>query len=171
MQYSYNRQLQALIEEYRREFGDEMSVPEIAAWLIREGRWKPSMREAMTLLSRDLSQAMRTQYVMSPDGLRVRRKHAVKRREKLFDGTYKQLVLWRDIETAPPNFMQESFQQRRIGIVDDCWQLEKDRDCYNKYYNKAEAIEMLFDFREDLEEHRAASEDSGQADQDDTDTI
>lgn len=156
---SYNKQLQILIEEYRRDVGDgALQIPEIAAWMIREGKWKPSMQEAMALLSRDLSDAMRTQYATDPDGRRVRRKHAVRMKDTSADGSKKQLVFWYDIDLAPPDFMQRSVQQRREGIADDCWQLKQDVDSYNKFYNKAKSIQLLLDFTEDMEE-REQSED------------
>jgi hypothetical protein len=80
----------------------------------------------------------------------VRRKHAVKTAEK--DSAGRQLVLWYDMDIAPPTFMLESLQQRRSGLVDACWQLKQDQDSYNKYHNKAAPIQIHLDFREDMEE-------------------
>ena len=71
---SYHQQLQAYIEEYRRKVhGGPVQVADIAAWLIREGRWAPSPQAALGLLARDLSEAMRTQYTTDAAGRRVRR--------------------------------------------------------------------------------------------------
>ncbi len=48
--------------------------------------------------------------------------------------------------------MEIAFQQRRRGIVGDCKQLKSDVDSYNQNFNSAAAIQVIFDFTEDLEE-------------------
>jgi hypothetical protein len=45
-----------------------------------------------------------------------------------------------------------AFQQRRQQIVMDCHQLKMDADSYNENYNKGKPIQMIFDFRLDLQE-------------------
>jgi hypothetical protein len=52
--------------------------------------------------------------------------------------------------------MQQSIQQRREAIADDCWQLKQDLDSYNEYHNPAEPLQVLLDFSEDVEEREAA---------------
>jgi hypothetical protein len=154
---SYHQQLQAYIEEYRRKVnGGPLQVADIAAWLIRDGRWAPSPQAAIGLLARDLSEAMRTQYATDAAGRRVRRKHAVRLKDTGPDGAKRQLVLWADIELASPQFMQQSIQQRRESIADDCWQLKQDLDSYNEFHNPAEPLQVLLDFTEDVEEREAA---------------
>ena len=154
---SYHQQLQAYIEEYRRKVHDgPVQVADIAAWLIRDGRWAPSPQAALGLLARDLSEAMRTQYATDPAGRWVRRKHAVRLKDTDSDGAKRQLVLWADIELADPQFMQQSIQQRRDSIADDCWQLKQDLDSYNQFHNPAEPLQVLLDFTEDVEEREAA---------------
>jgi hypothetical protein len=95
---------------------------------------------------------MRTQYTTDAAGRRVRRKHAVRLKDTRPDGSKQQLVLWVDIELASPQFMQQSIQQRRQAIADDCWQLKQDLDSYNQYHNPAEPLQVLLDFTEDIEE-------------------
>ena len=154
---SYHQQLQAYIEEYRRRVcAGPVQVADIAAWLIGEGRWAPSPQAALGLLARDLSEALRTQYTTDAAGRRVRRKHALRLKDTGPDGRKQQLVLWADIELASPQFMQQSIQQRRESIADDCWQLKQDLDSYNQYYNPAEPLQVLLDFTEDVEEREAA---------------
>jgi len=128
----------------------------VAAWLIRDGGWAPSPQAAIGLLARDLSEALRTQYTTDAAGRRVRRKHAVRLSDLRPDGTRQQLVLWADIALASPQFMQQSIQQRREAIADDCWQLTQDLDSYNQYHNPAEPLQVLLDFTEDVEEREAA---------------
>jgi hypothetical protein len=154
---SYHQQLQAYIEEYRRKVNHgPVQVADIAAWLIRDGRWAPSPQAALGLLARDLSEAMRTQYATDPAGRRVRRKHALRLNDAGPDGAKRQLVLWVDIELADPQFMQQSIQQRQESIADDCWQLKQDLDSYNQFHNPAEPLQVLLDFTEDVEEREAA---------------
>ena len=154
---SYHQQLQAYIEEYRRRVKDgPLQVVDIAAWLIREGRWAPSPQAAIGLLARDLSEAMRTQYTTDAAGRRVRRKHAVRLKDTGPDGRKQQLVLWVDIDLASRDFMRQSVQQRREAIADDCWQLKQDLDSYNQFHNPAEPLQVLLDFTEDVEEREAA---------------
>jgi hypothetical protein len=154
---SQNKVLQDLVEEYRQEVGDgPLSLQAIAAWIYQNNRFRPTKEETLRLLVRHLSDAMRTQYKTDPEGRRVRRKHAVRYKETDADGTKRQLVLWYDIDIAPPHFMFESLQQRRGGIANDCWQLKQDLDSYNNYYNKGEPIQILLDFREDMEDREAS---------------
>lgn len=44
------------------------------------------------------------------------------------------------------------FQQRRQQIIGDCRQLKTDVDSYNENYNSSEALQMIFDFTDDLAE-------------------
>jgi hypothetical protein len=48
--------------------------------------------------------------------------------------------------------MEHAFQQRRRAIVGDCKQLKNDADSYNENFNSGAAIQIIFDFTEDLEE-------------------
>ncbi|HEY8901166.1 MAG TPA: hypothetical protein VIM61_12210 [Chthoniobacterales bacterium] len=157
---SYNKRILEMIEAYRREVADGALNPrEIAAYLIRAGKWEPSLKEAMSILSEDISDAMRTQYAIDSKGRRVRRKHSVRHVSKDANGNSKQMVLWYDIEIAPPQFMFESFQQRRGSIADDCWQLKQDVDSYNENYNKAAPIQIMLDFTDDMADRQADLED------------
>lgn len=55
--------------------------------------------------------------------------------------------------------MQKAFIQRREQIVGDCVQLSTDVEAYNDL-NKGEApIQMIFDFRDDIEERRPERKD------------
>ena len=48
--------------------------------------------------------------------------------------------------------METAFQQRRQSIFGDCKQLKNDLDSYNENFNTAAPIQIVFDFRDDLEE-------------------
>lgn len=145
--------LQELVEEYRRDNEvPTVNLKDVAAWAIRTNRWIPPQRSTMRILTRDLADALREEYYTDPQGRRVRMKHA-QRISRVGDGERTQLVLWHDITDATRPQMQAAFQQRRHSIVMDCRQLSQDVDSYNENYNtSAVSIQMVFDFREDLEE-------------------
>lgn len=56
------------------------------------------------------------------------------------------------MQTASHKHMELSFQNRRQQIVVDCHQLKLDVDSYNENFNKSRKIQMVFDFRDDIEE-------------------
>lgn len=58
------------------------------------------------------------------------------------------------LRTAPRVHMLVAFQQRRQQIVGDCTQLKSDVDSYNQNWAKSEPIQMVFDFRRDVEERQ-----------------
>jgi hypothetical protein len=157
---SYNKEIQSFIEEYRRDVKDgPLASRQIAAWLLREKKWAPTTDEAIDILTRHVSYAMRTQFTIDPDGRRVRRKHAVRYSERRPNGTYTQTTFWYDKDIAPPQFMLESFQQRRAGAADVCWQIKQDLDSYNKFDNKGAPLQISFDFRDDMEERELSARD------------
>ena len=148
---SYNKRIQQYIAEYQRDVKQgAMKAREIAEWLYFQKRLSPSTEETIDLLTSEVSDAMRTETTTDSDGRRVRRKHAVRYKETNPDGSKTHFTFWYDMEFAPPGFMQESFQQRRLAIRDDCWQLKQDVDSYNKFYNKAASIQIMLDFRDDM---------------------
>ena len=168
---SYNKNIQQFVDEYIAKVakGKPFQPREVAAWLLRTKRCAPSIQQAVTILSRDVADAMRSQFVTLPDGRKARRKHAVRYKETKADGTKIQMVLWHDIELAPPTFMLESFQQRRLGLANGCWQLKQDVDYYNQSYNKAAQIQLILDFTEDIADREASgdydsSDDAGSPD-------
>jgi hypothetical protein len=157
---SFNKRLQLFIAEYLRDVKPDGPVTsrEIAAWLLREKKCEPTIEETVSVLARHVSEALRTKYIKAPNGQRVRQHHSVRYKETLTDGSHRRLVVWYQMEFAPPNFMYESFQQRRAGVGDELWQLKQDVDYYNEYINKAAPIQIVFDFREDMEERGMSGE-------------
>ena len=147
-----NEHLQQLAETYRKA-GQEWpaSAKMIAAWAIREKLWQPQPRSMLRQCARELAEALRAEYYTDPQGRRVRTKHAIK------DVREEQLVLWVDVFDASPEQMQAAFQLRRHQIVGDCKQLKADVDSYNENQNRGDAIQMVFDFRYDLEELEQAA--------------
>jgi hypothetical protein len=60
------------------------------------------------------------------------------------------------IRTAERSHMALSFQNRRHGIVQDCRQFKVDADSYNEAHPDQEAIQIVFNFENDLAELEAA---------------
>lgn len=150
---TYNEALQEIVEKYR-EAGESWPTDRrtIAAWAYHNGLWEPSRKSAVAQLASDLGRAMRDEYFTDPQGRRVRRKHARRIVEQLFDGEYKQITIWDDITTATPEHMHMSLQQRRRMILGDCHQLKTDAESYNHNYNPApeQPIQLSWDFTFDL---------------------
>jgi hypothetical protein len=109
--------------------------------------WQPEQSALIRQFTEILGRALREEYFTDPQGRRVRSKHVI-----VEEKNGEQTSLWGDIRTADPKHMALSFQQRRRQIVGDCCQLKIDVDSYNENYNKAEPIQMSFNFSNDLEE-------------------
>jgi ferric-dicitrate binding protein FerR (iron transport regulator) len=150
---NYQAQLQEFIHAYKETVGDApVTLREVAAWAIREGRWRPPTVSAIDLLAQELGQAAREDYMTDSQGRRVRRLHARKMEVTLPTGEMKQVTFWDDITTALPEHMHMAFQQRRRLILSDCHQLKMDVDSYNENWNRGEQLLLSYAFEEDLEE-------------------
>ena len=146
---TYNEQMQKYVTEYRADGGEWPATSrEMAAWIINKGLWKPQSSELISICAEQLSRAMREEYIIDPQGRKVRSKHAAR---------IHQTVLWDDIRIASRGHMVLSLQQRRQQIVGDCHQLKLDLDSYNENKNDGKPIQMIFDFTEDLNELEAGT--------------
>src|SRR6266540_4437403 len=146
----YNDKLRSIANRY---MGSGQAWPAstrtIAAWAIRNELWKPQPSDLIGQCADQLARAMREEFIHDPQGRTIRAKHAVREH-----GGQKNLTLWGDIRTAPRIHMLVAFQQRRQQIVGDCSQLKADVDSYNQNWAKSEPIQMVFDFRRDVEERQ-----------------
>ena len=150
--------LQDICREYMQiTKATKINMKEVAAWAIQNGKWEASRKDAIKQCTHELSRAARDESYTDPQGRRVRKMHAV-RQVIDDDGQQKQMVLWADIENAPPEHMHLSFQQRRGYITGDCKQLKTDLDSFNQNNSHGVELELSFDFREDLEEMDMPSE-------------
>jgi hypothetical protein len=142
VEMNYNERLQKLVNKYIESGGDwPTSSHELAAWALKNNLWAPKKGEIINIFAEQLSRAMREEYIVDPQGRKVRAKHAAR---------VNQGVLWDDIRTAGREHMLVSFQQRRQGIVGDCHQLKLEVDSYNDNKNNGMPIQMVFDFTVDL---------------------
>jgi len=149
---TYREQLQHIVSEYR-ENGQPWpaTAHEMAVWAIETGRWHPQRSAMLRKCTEELSDAMREDYITDPQGRRVRSKHMAR-----YGEGSAQIPLWADIRSATREHMEIAFQQRRFQILGDCRQLKSDVDSYNDNYNSGQALQMVFDFTEDLAEDELA---------------
>ena len=142
--------LQDVVEEYRQKNHiSSVNLKEVAAWMMREKGWQPQRADAVILLARELRVALREQYIVDPQGRRVRQKHPQRTTKTFKDGSEELYVLWHDIREATRPQMQSAFQQRRFGIALDCHSLKIDVDSYNENYNNSVQIQLELDFTDD----------------------
>ncbi len=145
---TFTEQRLEIVQQYR-DAGQPWpaTAKQMAAWAIREGRWRPQPAALIGQCAEELARALREDYYVDPQGRTVRTKHAAR-----LEQHGEQLVLWADIRTADPTHMEIAFQQRRQQIVGDCRQLKADVDSYNENANVGMPIQMVFDFSQDLAE-------------------
>ena len=146
---SYTEQCQSIVAQYISTGQPwPASAREMANWAIANELWAPDLSLAVKQCAHDLAQAMREEYFTDQQGRDVRAKHAVK---------VEQTALWVDMRVDGRQYMEISFQQRRNHILGECRQLKTDVDSYNQNINPGVAIQMIFDFRPDLEELASAA--------------
>ena len=143
-------QFQRMANTYMFEHG-RVSATELAAHAIRTGLWQPQPSDMIKQCARLFARAMRQEYFVDPQGRKVRAKHAAMLRGD--DG--EQTALWDDLRTATRQHMHVSFQQKREQILGECQQLKLAVDSYNDNQNDGEAIQLYFNFTEDLMELEA----------------
>jgi hypothetical protein len=145
-----SREMMYLLEEYKRIHPDAEAIDpsDVANWAYNTGKWNPVPIDPRQTLRRQLSQALRQQYYVDPQGREVRENHHI----VIGDRDHRS-DLWINHRTAKPEQMHLSLQQRRGGILADCKQHKTDADSYNDN-NTYGATLPLFDynFNPDLEE-------------------
>lgn len=150
----YKEQLQNIWHKYEAEHG---SVPatarEAVAWGISKGMIEIPEVDPLDKLASDMSTALREEYATDKNGRRYRVNHAV----RVTKGGV-QYTFWAIMKDAPREHMQKAFIQRREQIVGDCVQLSTDVEAYNAIHEEQRPIQMLFDFRDDIEERRFGGE-------------
>jgi hypothetical protein len=145
---TYNEQMQGIANRYLEETGAQrVTARTIAAWAISNGLWQPQPAALIRQCAEELARAMREEYITDPKGRRVRVKHVA-----LVGQDGEQIPMWADMRNTTPEHMKGAFRLRRQQIVGDCRQHKTDVNSYNENFNSAEAIQIDFDFTEDLEE-------------------
>lgn len=146
----YNEQLQKVWHLYEAKHGSLPSTTrEAVAWGVSQGMIQPPEVDPLAKLAEDMSTALREEYATDDHGRRYRVNHAVRVTKAGVQYTF-----WAIMKDAPRDHMQKAFIQRREQIVGDCVQLSTDVDAYNGFNKGEKPIQMLFDFRDDIEERR-----------------
>jgi hypothetical protein len=145
-----NEQLQSMIQLYKSETGNKtVDMEHVADWAIRRGATLPKPKSARDLLVAQLADAARAEYRQdSKTGLSYRANHAL--RSTKSDG--KQFTLWVDIEDATRPQMLWSLSNRRQQMVGDAVHLKIDEMIWNDRHPSDEAIQLIMDFTDDVEE-------------------
>lgn len=143
--------LRELLNDYlEASGGGPVDLGDVYAWARHQGRWEAPPASQLRQFKEEMARAARGEYYTDPQGRRVRKKHAV---VVLQEGG-RQLSLWADVETAPPDHVRLSMQQRRRGVLGVLAQLKTDMDSYNENNNPRpdRPIQLSFNFEADLAE-------------------
>lgn len=147
---TYNEQLQRIWHDYEKERGFlPASSREAVEWGAQRGMIEVPKPDPFDKLAEDMSRALREEYTTDSMGRRYRRNHAVRVTKNGVQHT-----MWAIMGHAPREHMQKAFRQRREQIVGDCSQLATDVEVYNDFNPDAEPLQIVFDFRDDVEERR-----------------
>ena len=92
--------------------------------------------------------------------LRRRSMDQITQTQKIGHSPGVQYTFWAMMKDAPREHMQKAFIQRREQIVGDCVQLNTDVEAYNGFNDDQQPIQMLFDFRDDIEERKFSISDA-----------
>jgi hypothetical protein len=150
---SYKDQIRRVEVKYREAGGKwPAAAVDVAEWGVSKGYLEMNRGAIIRRFAEHIAQIWRDEYMDDPQGRRIRVKHAAR---YSIDGV--QTWLWDNMPTATHKHMELSFQNKRQQIVMDCHQLKIDADSYNENYNKGRKIQMIFDFRNDLEEMELGS--------------
>ena len=145
---SYTDRLQEIANKYMEAHEGAATAKEMASWAIGRALWKPQPIDLINQCAEQLARAMREEHIKDAQGRIVRAKHAARQGK---------LSIWADIRIASRTHMEIAFKQRRKQIVGDCHQLKVDADSYNENRCPSNPIQLLFDFRRDLEEMEAVA--------------
>ncbi len=152
---TYAERMQRDADEYFEEH-PLATTNELAVWAIRTGRWEAPPDLILKRCRQDFANALRAQHILDEDGQTIRAKHAAR-----MPGPLRQQTFWGDIRKAPNQHLEIAFQQRREQIVGECRQLSRDIDYYNKTRKPERVYQLVFDFRDDIEEGNYPSSMSG----------
>lgn len=145
---TYTEQLKNIVRDYLESNQPwPATTRQIAAWAIRQSKWKPQPSALVNQCADQIGRAMREEHFTDSQGRTVRAKHVAR-----VERGGEQIALWADIRSASRIHMQIALQQRRQQIVGDCRQLKNDCEFYNNSKNPGEPIQIVFDFTVDLEE-------------------
>ncbi|MBA3670162.1 MAG: hypothetical protein H0W71_08905 [Sphingomonas sp.] len=147
---TYNEKLQRVWHEYEKEHGFlPARARDAVIWGAQRQMIEVPTPDPYDKLAEDMSRALREEYATDALGRRYRKNHAVRVTKGGVQHTF-----WAILGNAPREHMQKAFIQRREQIVGDCVQLGTDVEVYNDLNADQPPLQMLLDFRDDVEERR-----------------
>ena len=152
---SQHRQMQIMIQRYKDEKGVSVwDMNDVAEYAGKLG-WKlPNPLTPLQLLAKQFAKAAREETREDKEtGEDYRANHAI---SDYAEGAHR--TWWGDIDSAPRAFMHKSFTQRRQQMVGDAVSLATDVDHYNRANPGQQAIQIVFDFTDDINERKQISD-------------
>lgn len=145
--------LQDIVEEWRG-LGNEWPVPlgTVVRWALDTGRIQRSHQSVVDYWCRRFQEALREEMYTDPQGRRVRKKHSFPKVVTFPSGVKHQKYFWCDIETAVPDQMRASVQNRRRQMVADGTQLQVDVNSYNDNNKHGAVLQLNLNLTYDVEE-------------------
>lgn len=145
---SRNARLQSIKERYKRAGQPwPATAKQITTWAMRTGLLTADPADLLSLLTHQMSRALREEYVVDPQGRRVRANHSA----RVAEAGGEQLDMWGNA-AAGRDFMELALRQRRQQVVGDLFQLKQDTDSYNENHNPGPPIQLELNFRDDVAE-------------------
>jgi len=149
MASSYTKQLQQIVEDYRRPGGAwPAKKTEIALWAMENGRWEIQAEGKLRVCAEDIAAAMREASIIDEKGRKVRVMHPATITRDGEQGTF-----WDDLRTAEFGFVRTMVAQKRNAIVADCHQLSNIVRYVNEH--REQQLNLVLDFTEDVRELEA----------------
>ncbi len=146
----FYEQLQHVWHAYEKAHGYlPATAREACMWGVSQGMIEAPEYDPYDRLAEDMSRALRDEYATDQLGRRYRKNHAV----RVTKGGV-QYTMWAILGHSAREHMHKAFIQRREQIVGDCVQLSTDVEVYNDLHKEREPIQILMDFRDDVEERR-----------------
>jgi hypothetical protein len=151
---TYKDQLRELFHEHEQHIGRPSTLPAALKWGLETGRIVEPHVDPLTVLIKDMRDALRDETRVDAQGREYRVNAAI----TFTRNGGMQESLWGsvDLQTTPRDFVAEHFAQRRKGIVDDCVKLKTDVDHYNGAHRDMEQLPLILDFNDDVAEREAA---------------
>lgn len=135
-------QLLRIVEEYRAEHGRlPATAREMGDWAVDTGRYKLSPFAAERRCGEELSEVMGLDMMTAPSGRRVRTMHAWRDQQR---------TLWDHMTTITRENMSLSLAYRRNTVVGEVKQMKVDLDYFNDLHPDDPALQMSFNFENDL---------------------
>ena len=132
--------------EYEREHPTEsgVDIDAFAAWLLENKRWELDRPNIFGLCKKEVTNALRQQYITDHRGRKVR----VKLTTKVRQGE----IRWHDLRTVSHGKMRNSVAIRCKQAAHDMYQLKLQLEFYSDFHPERPEVHLSYDFAEDMRE-------------------